>query len=147
MKFYDFDDWLVDERAKEILEHADLSGFHFLPVKNGRVGSDIKNMYQLVVDEVMPPSLDFDKMIIKETVVCPECGGISRVLYGGTPFYVDKTVLSQQTADIIKTAEYFGAGIPSQTVLISHKFFAAQKKEKIDGDLIYSDVVNTDAGS
>ena len=32
-------------------------------------------------------------------------------------------------------------------ILISHKFFAALKKEKIDGDLIYSDVVNTDAES
>ena len=119
--------WIEDElfisgKAKNILNKSSLKGFEFLNVLKYKKNTELEDIYQLKILNILDSGFVPDGEHIKKQLICPICNSSKWIMTGKG--YAFKKSIFRDDIDIAKSHEVFGFGsaAPSK-IFISQKFY------------------------
>lgn len=136
--FWIEDEFFISETAKALLEHSNLNGITFLPVKNKKGTETLADVWQMVIPTVLEDGLIEDDSFLKKVTLCPCCGKKKYCKNGKAKVMYYKRIF-QGAPDFIKSGDCFG-GMPKSScreIIISQKAYRFLVDNKLDKGLLF----------
>ena len=130
-------DFFISELFKSLLLKSELKGFDIWPVYNKSEKYELKDTYQIHIQEHLPFSMiDQDNI---QKLKCPNCGNVFYKIPNcetAIEYHYEKENFKCLNNDIYYTKDYIGANdfLGRFSILISHKFYTFLKQYGFDKD-------------
>ena len=130
----------LSEDAKSKIENMNIPGISYKEVKNKTGTKIFPDIYQLVVDNILPEGLIQDLSSVDEKTICKKCG---RTRYSpakrGQLVYFKETF--DNAPDIVQTYEIFGnGGYNQRKILLGKKVYQLIIDNKMDRALKFEPI-------
>lgn len=130
----------LSENAKRIIESENIPGIAFKEVKNKSGTESLSDIYQLVINNILPKGLVFEQSPIREKLICGKCGTIRFHPHARGQFIYYKEAFDN-APDIVQTSEIFGwGGVNERKTIVSQKIYQLITDNKMDRSLEFQPI-------
>lgn len=134
------DELFVDDIAMHILQHSELSGFHFLPVNTKNGSMELPGVHQLMIESTSRPGLLLGNADIDNVYRCEICGSHKYHPTGIGMHTFSKQSLSDMP-DICHSYESFGWGHGAdRLILIRQSMYRTLVDNHLDRSLVFEPI-------
>lgn len=135
------DELFTNDEGRLALSDSGLKGFTFKEIYCLKTKTQKNNMYQIYIQNVLPRARVDSLVEFSSRTKCPVCGQEHVVLMPQSPFVLYRKAFCQIESDIVKTSEYYGESMAAQRILISRQFYRFLVNKKLDGSMVFDDIV------
>lgn len=134
------DELFVDSIAKNILVENGIQGMKYPDVLHYKKGTSFTNLYQIYVENTLPPGLTNLQQSVRESLFCDRCKK-TKYIYSGRGVTYKKELFENLNLDIIKSDEAFGGGrLYIKDIIISQRLYQILKTNKLNRDVCFEPI-------